>query len=227
MGLADTRDPKSLSTRFRRRRDVRLRALISAISEAQKSVTILDMGGTPEYWERVGLDFLRSVGARITLVNRDEGELSAGQGSSDLFFSEVGDACNLSHIKDRSFDLVHSNSVIEHVETWANMKSFARETRRLGKFYYVQTPYFWFPVDPHYYKAPFFHWLPRPTRASLLLNFPIAHAGRVSSVDLAYDVVDRARLLDRRQFQFLFPDADLEFERIAGVPKSIIAIRSN
>src|SRR3546814_10323990 len=67
----------------------------------------------------------------------------------------------------RSFDIAHSNSVIEHVITWDNMKNFARETRRVAAWHYVQTPYFWFPVDPHFYKLPFYHWLPRPLRAKL------------------------------------------------------------
>jgi hypothetical protein len=226
MGLADTRDPNSLSTKLRRRRDVKLRALISKIAEGRDGIAILDMGGTVEYWERLGVDFLRSTKAKVTIVNRYAGELTSRDNFADVFSSEVGDACDLSEFQSGSFDLVHSNSVIEHVETWPNMKSFARETRRLADNYYVQTPYFWFPIDPHYYKMPLFHWLPRPVRASLLLNYPIAHAGRASSVDSAYEIVDRARLLDRRQFQFLFPDAELKFERVAGLPKSMVAIRS-
>lgn len=225
MGLADTRDPNSLSTKLRRRRDVYLRTLIAKINEGEGRVRILDMGGTIEYWDRVGIEFLRSMKAKVAIVNRHEGELRARDDVADIFSSAVGDACNLSAFSDNNFDLAHSNSVIEHVETWANMKAFARETRRLAPHYYVQTPYFWFPIDPHYYRAPLFHWLPRPTRASLLLKFPIATAGKVSSVDLAYDVVDRARLLDRRQFGFLFPDANLRFERIAGLPKSMVATR--
>lgn len=225
MGLANTRDPNSLSTKLRRRRDVRLRALITSIAEKNGGVSIVDMGGTLEYWQRVGLDFLREKGAKITLINRHATELSELQGVEDMFSAEVGDACNLAQYADRQFDLAHSNSVIEHVETWANMKAFAGETRRVAEFYYVQTPYFWFPIDPHYYKMPLFHWLPRPTRAWLLGAFPIAHSGRIKATDMAYEVVDRARLLDGRQFRFLFPDAATSFERFAGLPKSMIAIK--
>lgn len=225
MGLADTRDPNSLSTKLRRRRDVRLRELIRSIARERGEISILDMGGTVEYWDRVGFDFLREVGARIALLNRFAGELSPPVGCEDLFTQAVGDACDLSQFEDRAFDLAHSNSVIEHVLTWDNMKAFAAETRRVADNYYVQTPYYWFPVDPHYYKMPLFHWLPRPTRAKLLSTFPIAHSGRVKTVDLAYDVVDRARLLDKTQFDFLFPDANVAFERFAGLRKSLIGIR--
>src|SRR3546814_2616362 len=83
----------------------------------------------------------------------------------------------------RSFDIAHSNSVIEHVITWDNMKNFARETRRVAAWHYVQTPYFWFPVDPHFYKLPFYHWLPRPLRAKLLMRLPLAHAGKISTLE--------------------------------------------
>jgi len=47
----------------------------------------------------------------------------------------------------------------------------------------------------------------------------------MQTVDAAYDVVDAARLLDRRQFRFLFPDGTIAFERFVGLPKSMIGIR--
>lgn len=227
MGLADTRDPNSLSTRLRRRRDIKLRQLIASIATPKGSISILDMGGTVEYWERVGVEFLREHGASVTLINRFAGELSDAKTYDGIFSYAVGDACDLSQFKDKVFDLAHSNSVIEHVYTWENMKAFARETRRVANFYYVQTPYFWFPIDPHYYRMPLFHWFPRPTRAWLLSTFAIAHSGRVKTVDAAYEIVDAARLLDFRQFKFLFPDSSTEFERFGGLPKSMIAIRSS
>jgi hypothetical protein len=49
--------------------------------------------------------------------------------------------------------------------------------------------------------------------------------GRIEGVDMAFDVVDRARLLDGRQFRFLFPDAKISFERFGGLAKSMVAIR--
>jgi hypothetical protein len=35
----------------------------------------------------------------------------------------------------------------------------ARETVQVGRSYYLQTPNFWFPLEPHY-GVPFIHWLP-------------------------------------------------------------------
>src|SRR5262245_57138967 len=131
--IADPRNPKSLSTWLRKRRDVHLRRLISSISVDKGSVSIIDMGGTFEYWDRVGIQFLRGVNATVTLLNIRNTELSEIPSHIDVIRKVVGNACNLDVYPDLSFDLAHSNSVIEHVETWDNMKAFASETRRVGR----------------------------------------------------------------------------------------------
>ena len=186
MALADTNDPRSLSSRLRRHRAEGLKALIALVAKERGRVEILDMGGTVNYWVNIGLDYLEAMNARVTIVNLTETLIGVDGVSSSIIKCEIGDACNLSNYQDNQFDLSHSNSVIEHVGTWVNMKKFAAEARRLAPFYYVQTPYFWFPVDPHYYKMPLFHWLPRPTRARLLNSMPIAHVGKIEGVDMAF-----------------------------------------
>lgn len=224
--LADTADPHSLSSRLRARRDVGLRALIAAIASRQGRVRIIDMGGTPEYWERVGLDFLRGCGAHVTITNLHATELDRGRRDVDLFSFATGNACNLEAVGDNSFDLAHSNSVIEHVVTWDNMRGFAAETRRVAPWHYVQTPYFWFPVDPHFYRLPLFHWLPPSIRAKLLMRLPLAHVGKIATIEKAHQVVEGAKLLDLAQMRALFPDSDIHFERFYGLPKSLIAVRA-
>jgi hypothetical protein len=196
---------------------------MASVAAEKGSISVLDVGGTPRYWERVGLAFLGSINARVVVLNRHERELGDAS-PSELITLETGDGCRLAY-EDQTFDLCHSNSVIEHVETWANMKAFAAETRRVARGYYVQTPYFWFPIDPHYYRMPMFHWFPRPLRARFVNQFPLAYSGRAVGVDAAFKFVDNAQLLDARQFRFLFPDSELRFERFAGLAKSMIAIR--
>lgn len=225
MRLTDTADPNSLSSRLRARRDVRLRALVGAVHAVKGAVRIIDMGGTPEYWQRVGIDFLRSHRVQITITNLHETELARGSRDVDIFTFGTGDACDLKDIADNSFDIAHSNSVIEHVVTWEKMERFAAETRRVASWHYVQTPYFWFPIDPHFYKMPFFHWMPPSVRAKLLMRFPLAHAGCVPTLGKAYRIVEGAKLLDAAQMRILFPDSSLSFERFFGLPKSMIAIR--
>ena len=225
MRMAELSNPRSLSYRMRARRDVRLRSLIKDIHAAVGSVRILDLGGTFDYWRRVGIDFLRANEATVVVLNVSDAMITGAHADPDVVSHRLGDGCAMPEFATGEFDLAHSNSVIEHVGGWPQMKSFASELRRVARSYYVQTPYFWFPIDPHFYRMPFYHWLPRPTRARLLNSLPLATVGKIEGVDEAFRVVDAARLLDRRQFEFLFPDGDLRFEYFAGLPKSLIATR--
>jgi hypothetical protein len=226
MSLADTRDPHSLSSKLRKKRDLKLRRLIETIHDGQGAVSIVDIGGTLGYWERVGLEFLSAHNVKVTLINLHASELSDVSKSADIFTNLVGNGCDLNMIADGAFDLAHSNSVIEHVHGWANMKAFAQEFRRVSKSFYIQTPYFWFPFDPHFYKMPFFHWLPRPIRRRLLMRFSLAYSGRVDSLDKARSIIDGAVLLDGGEMRFLFPEANIEYEKFYGLRKSLIAVKN-
>jgi SAM-dependent methyltransferase len=59
---------------------------------------------------------------------------------------------------DAEFDLVYCSSVIEHVAP-ARRDAFAAELRRVGRGWFVQTPAFSFPIEPHSL-LPGAHWLP-------------------------------------------------------------------
>lgn len=59
---------------------------------------------------------------------------------------------------DGEFDLAYCSSVIEHVAP-ADRVAFAREVQRVARGWYVQTPAYSFPVEPHAL-LPFAHWLP-------------------------------------------------------------------
>jgi hypothetical protein len=184
---------------------------------------ILDVGGETVYWNAFDEGYLRSRNVTITLINPEAariGEVAA----SDLFAVGIGDGCDLPY-PDHAFDLVHSNSVIEHVGDWKRMKAFAAETRRLAPSYYVQMPYFWFPMEPHY-GLPFFHWLPEPVRISLLQRRSCGQFPRARDIAQAVEFAQDSRLLDRTQFGCLFPDADIVTERLMGMAKSLMAIRT-
>jgi hypothetical protein len=97
--------------------------------------------------------------------------------------------------------------VIEHVGDWVRMEAFASECRRLAPSYYVQTPYFWFPIEPHF-SAPFFHWKSEQSRARALMKRPHGFSEKAADVGAAMRDVQHARLLDKTQFRFLYPDAE-------------------
>ncbi|HEV2775752.1 MAG TPA: class I SAM-dependent methyltransferase [Solirubrobacteraceae bacterium] len=63
---------------------------------------------------------------------------------------------------DDEFDLAYCSSVVEHVAP-EHRAAFAAEVRRVARGWYVQTPAFSFPVEPHAL-LPFAHWLPERLR---------------------------------------------------------------
>jgi len=167
---------------------------------------ILDIGGTPEIWSHL------KVRPHITFAN-----IEAVASSSAV----VADGRRLP-FRDGVFDLVFSNSVIEHVGDWNARESFAHECRRVGRRYYVQTPDQSFPIEPHCI-APFVHWLPVRAREMIVRftprGFIDARAGRPTT-GLAH-----IELLTHRQMERLFPEARIWRERFCGLSKSLIAVR--
>jgi SAM-dependent methyltransferase len=71
-----------------------------------------------------------------------------------------GDACALP-FGDGTFDVVHSNAVIEHVGDRDRQATFVREALRVGRRVFLTTPNRWFPIEVHT-RLPLVHWLPEP-----------------------------------------------------------------
>jgi SAM-dependent methyltransferase len=111
---------------------------------------------------------------------------------------------------DGAFDLAYSSSVIEHVHR-AHRPAFAREIKRVARGFFVQTPAYSFPIEPHAL-LPFAHWLPPAARRRYW------HLGAAGAWE---DI----RLLRRAELQALFGRPILA-ERFAGLTKSWIALRS-
>ena len=220
--LTNYDDPKSFGARMRARRLAPLVGLILRVHAQKGHVRILDLGGRDTYWQAISADFLAKHDVQITILNLPC-EL-VGEDSS-IFLHKAGDACDLEQYPDHSFDIVHSNSVIEHVGNWDRIKAFAREVRRLAPHVFVQTPYFWFPIEPHFIKLAH-HWLPKPLRSSMWLRFKMGERGRALDLDAAmHQVDDEPYLLDMRMFRYLFPDCRIIRERFCLFTKSMVAFK--
>lgn len=124
---------------------------------------------------------------------------------------------------DSSFDVVYCNSVIEHLGTYDDQGKLAREVRRVGRGYWVQTPAKCFPLEPHYL-TPFVHWLPPRLRRRILPYTVWARITHPSS-DYMDGKAAEIRFLSKRELERLFPDADILRERFLGVTKSWLAVR--
>jgi hypothetical protein len=120
------------------------------------------------------------------------------------------------------FDVVFSNSVIEHVGTYPDQMRMADEVRRVGKRYFIQTPNRFFPIEPHFL-LPFFQFLPLELRAQLLSRFDLGWMQKTPDLEAARETVDSIRLLSRADLQTLFPEASLYAERFLGLTKSFVA----
>jgi hypothetical protein len=212
-------DKKEIRSRtFRRRRFRLFLKLIDRVLLKHHNCRILDVGGEPQYWRAVA-DILGSRDIHVTLLNK-----TIYPADNIMFESVAGDARNLSSLADMSFDLVHSNSVVEHVGHWQDMRSMAHEVRRLAPSYFVQTPNFWFPVEQHC-STLFFHWMPEPIRVSMLMRRPRSHWGQAPDIDTAMRQIQSVMLLDYRALAALFPDSKIYRERFLGLTKSLIAMR--
>ncbi len=137
---------------------------------------------------------------------------------------------------DGEFDLIFCSSVLEHatapkseLRSFTTTKSFravadegqrrfANEIRRVGRQYFVQTPYKFFPIESH-------SWLPMPIvllprkQQIRVLDALVDHWPKSTQPDWS--------LLTSKRLQAMFPEADIVAEKSFGLTKSIMAVRSD
>ncbi len=176
---------------------------------------VLDIGGTLYNWT------LTPIRPKLTLLNMPRASEPAPEGVDRV----AADGCVLP-FPDGGFDVVFSNSVIEHLTTSERQQQFANEVARVGKRFYVQTPNRWFPVETHLL-TPFVHYLPKRWQAPLVRRATVwalltGIKGDRKRFYIEHYLAD-VRLLSRRELQALFPRATIVSERFLGFGKSLIA----
>jgi hypothetical protein len=208
--IADNRDEKSLAVQFRRKRFAFFNSLLGRL---KRPVSSLDVGGAESFWRTMGMDGDDQVS--ITLLNLMKQDVILPGVTS-----VIGDAREIRY-DDHSFDIVFSNSVIEHVGGHADQMKMANEVRRVGKRYFVQTPNRYFPLEPHFL-FPLFQFLPVGVRVRLLQNLDLGWFPRTPEAATAREIVESIRLLGRREFLGLFPGSSLYEEKVFGMTKSFV-----
>lgn len=170
----------------------------------------------------------------IVLADIDEEPMRRGVARFGLAGYRVIPADGPLPFRDAEFDAVWCNSCIEHVTLGRpelgrvsdrefraradqHQRQFASEVERIARRYFVQTPFFHFPIESHAW-LPFMQYLPQESRFLLSQRLKPYWIKQWTADFLLYDM---------RRFRDHFPGASaIRVERVCGIPKSLIAIRS-
>lgn len=213
--LFDNTRSTSLANSFRRKR---LKLFLELADKYKKPVRVLDVGGTENYWKQMGL--LGNTDFELTITNIEDPPVT----DSVKFRYVKADASNLRMFEDKSFDIVFSNSMIEHIPDPAKRHQAAREIARIGKSFLVQTPAYWIPVEPHFL-FPYFQLLPRFIQLFMVKSFSMGWFKKCSTEEEAAVLIDSIRLLKRKEVRVLFPGSAIYTERALLFPKSYLAVK--
>lgn len=208
--------PNSLGAKARAGRWQQFRDLFPDID----AMSVLDLGGTVEAWERAPVR-----PAHVTVLNLFE----PGKSDESRLTPVDGDACAAADVLQRngvrtSFDLVFSNSLLEHVGGHAKRADLARQVRDLAPYHWVQTPYRYFPVEPHWL-FPGMQFLPMAAKLVVAERWPLQHT-KPDSRATAMTEVQWTELVGITELRSYFPESRILKEKLAGVTKSITAVRT-
>ncbi|VBA58123.1 hypothetical protein LAUMK191_04377 [Mycobacterium attenuatum] len=176
---------------------------------------VLDLGGTPESWRMAPV-----LPKSVTAVN-----LLPQESSIDGVVAIQGDACDLpSAVAGDRFDLVYSNSLLEHVGGHARRQRLADHIRSLADRHWVQTPYRYFPIEPHWL-FPGIQWLPYEARVQISMHWNRGYI-RTHTREEAQEQVDEIDLIGISQMRRYFPSSTIWYERFGGLIKSLVAVQT-
>jgi len=132
----------------------------TSVVGTRQDYTILDVGVTADrsYSSSNYLEAWHPFRERITAVGIDDASFLKQE---YRVLSFVWANVLQLPFRDRSFDVVHSSAVLEHVGNFDNQVRLISECSRVANHaLFMTTPNRWFPVEFHTV-LPFVHWLPR------------------------------------------------------------------
>lgn len=180
------------------------------------SETILDIGGSTYNWQYL------SFKPKVVLLNVTRPKKLSNK---DQFEFVVADATLLPFSEDY-FDLVYSNSVIEHLYSKDKQIRMVDEMKKVGKSIYVQCPAKEFFFEPHLL-TPFIHWFPKKIQKGLMRNFTVWGLITRPSDKYIENFLEERRLLSFKEFFQIFSDCKIIVERFLFMPKSYIAVKKD
>ena len=207
--LIDPARPGSLVYRVRQRRNEEFNRRFPDL----ENMRVLDLGGTATAWRGAA-----AHPAKLTLVNLGH-EADQGEPWMDIVYA---DACAGGF---GQYDLVFSNSLLEHLGGHARRQQFAEVVRESAPYWWIQTPYRYFPVEPHWV-FPGFQFLPFRVRQEITQRWKIGHMGAHADATEAASLVASVELISVTEMRSYFPAGEIWFERLAGLPKSLVAVKA-
>jgi hypothetical protein len=211
------------------RRYTRARRL-KLFNEFMKSITgpirLVDLGGTVKFWESWGL--AKQPLLNVTLVNNHD--LDKQYSNDPIALPNIrrlgADVLTLTAADFAQFDVIFSNSLIEHLPGRELQRQLAQAIIDSGRPYFLQTPNKRSPLDPHFPRpyVPFFAAYPRSVQARLLSWSALGSSSVAPSYDAALARLQNYYPLTTRDVRQLFPNARIVIERPLGFPMSIIAM---
>lgn len=212
--LHDFRQPHSITIKLRKKRFAFFKSLIESLPRPLK---ILDAGGIQVFWEK--MEFCEEPGVIIVLLNLHKERINYSN-----FYSVVGDVRNLSQFKDKEFDVVFSNALIQDLGNYEDQRRMANEIRRVGKRYFVQAPNRFFPIEPHFL-FPFFQFFPAPIQVWLHTHFDLGYRRKIPDRQKAIAELNSIKLPCKKELIEFFPDAKIVEETFFGLTKSFMVVK--
>lgn len=216
--IVDPAEQWSIGTSLRRKRWAVFRRRFPDI----KKMAVLDLGGTVVHWQTSPVRPKSVVVLNLLSEELERNAPNARSNDFDWITAVQGDALDPpALLRNAGFDLVYSNSLIEHLGGHARRCDFASVVHAMAPHHWVQTPYRYFPIEPHWL-FPGLQFLPQRARASAIRHWPLAPA-RPNPEQAIRDVLE-VELLSTTEMKYYFPGSEIIRERVLGLTKSITAV---
>lgn len=173
---------------------------------------VLDVGASGEVFLRYTFEDVYPYPSRIVAGGHSFDEVNSARKAYPKPAYAVFDGCSLP-FPDKSFDIVFSNAVIEHILGPGRQKRFADEVMRVGRSWFVTTPNYWYPFESHYH-LPLIQFLPESVQRRYNSAFG-SHIPKGQTQELA--------LLSARGLGKLFPTSCIRKVRVTFWPETLVA----